>query len=164
MGIHLEPADYRIRITRAGPECAVRLDYLELVFDHVAPDRIFDLEAGAVSDTTVELTWTVPGDDGTEGTAAKYDIRYHTEVITEENWGEAVTVDGADPPGGSGTNDAFVVDALEPSTDYYFCIKTRDELFNWSPMSNVLSVRTKDPVPTRRETWGKLKWQFADGR
>jgi hypothetical protein len=160
----LEPQDYLIRITRAGPACYVRLDCLDLILDYVAPDRIADLESGAVSDTTVELTWTTPGDDGGDGTAAEYDIRFHTETITEENWDSATLIAGIGEPGVPGTNGSVVIDGLEPSTDYYFGIRTRDEVFNWSEISNILHVKTNDPVSVRRESWGKLKWQFREGR
>ncbi|MBK8550248.1 MAG: hypothetical protein IPL53_03985 [Ignavibacteria bacterium] len=46
------------------------------VFDNTPPAPITDLEAISGGLNTVKLQWTSTGDDGFEGEAFKYDIRY----------------------------------------------------------------------------------------
>lgn len=88
------------------------------------------------------LHWTAPGDDGTVGRAAEYDIRYSTELITENNWSMAGSVSGEPVPSVSGTPEQYTVEGLDPGTEYYFAIKAADEVPNWSLLSNVISYTT----------------------
>ena len=46
--------------------------------DTTAPAAVADLAAGIPTTSSLTLTWTAPGDDGTTGTATSYDIRYRT--------------------------------------------------------------------------------------
>ncbi len=91
---------------------------------------------------SVTLTWTAPGDDGDEGTATLYDIRYSTSPIDESNWDDATQVEDEPAPQSAGSAESFTVTGLYPSTTYYFAIKTADEVPNWSTISNVVSVST----------------------
>ena len=47
--------------------------------------------AAGITATSVSLTWRAPGDDGSIGTATRYDIRYATWPITKSNWAGAQT-------------------------------------------------------------------------
>ncbi len=94
------------------------------------------------SSTTITITWTAPGDDGIEGTASQYDIRYSTSTITEANWDQASQVTGEPSPQPAGSQESFTVTELEPNTTYYFAIKTVDEALNWSGLSNNASGTT----------------------
>ena len=51
--------------------------------DTAAPANVTDLAVLTSTASSATLTWTCPGDDGSNGTASEYDIRYLTEVITE---------------------------------------------------------------------------------
>lgn len=104
------------------------------------PSPITDLTAGAISDNEYQLTWTAPGDDGKLGQASAYDIRYSTNEITGGNWPGATRVDGEPSPGPPGEKDSFVVYIADPvpGENYYFAIKTADEVPNWSTLSNVV--------------------------
>lgn len=96
---------------------------------------------------TVTLTWTAPGDDGNQGTAAVYDIRYSSEPIDEGNWDLATEVEGEPAPQPAGSAESFVVTGLQANTTYYFALKAADEVPNWSALSNVVEVTTPDIVP-----------------
>jgi hypothetical protein len=50
-------------------------------------------------------------------------------------------------PDSAGTDQICVVLSLQPSTKYYFGLKTVDEAGNWSVLSNVVSAETDDLVP-----------------
>ena len=91
----------------------------------------------ATSSTSVELSWTAPGNNGNYGTAAQYDIRYSTSMITEWNWDRAIQLEGEPTPQPAGSRESFVVTGLNGNTTYYFAIKTADEVPNWSGLSNV---------------------------
>jgi hypothetical protein len=97
--------------------------------------------AGAAPATgSVTLSWTAPGDDGAVGRATAYSLRYSLAPITEANFGAAAQATGLPVPAPSGTTETFTVNGLVPNTTYFFAIKTRDEAFNWSAISNVVSL------------------------
>lgn len=100
--------------------------------------------AGETQAYFVRLYWTAPGDDGSFGRASHYDIRYSESIITENNWHTATRVDFVPTPGFSGQPQYFVVSDLDPATSYYFAIRTADDLFNWSPLSNVVQKTTPE--------------------
>ncbi len=107
------------------------------------PTSIFaSLAAPSATPNSVTLTWTAPGDDGSQGTAATYDVRYSTSTITEANWNAATQATNEPVPQIAGTTETFTIDGLNASTTYYFAIKTADEIPNWSPISNVVNVST----------------------
>ncbi len=106
------------------------------------PANIASLATGAVTNSSVLLTWTAPGDDGNTGTASQYDVRYSTSPITAANFGSATTVTGEPTPSAAGAADSFVVTGLNAETEYYFAVKTADEVPNWSGISNVVSATT----------------------
>ena len=104
--------------------------------DIIPPASVTDLTTSSPTSNSITLTWTAPGDDGSTGTASQYDIRYSTAVITDNNWDSASQVTGEPAPQIAGTNQSFTVTGLNPSTTYYFAIKTADEVANWSIISN----------------------------
>lgn len=91
---------------------------------------------------SVVLTWTAPGDNGGRGKASLYDIRYLTNPLTIANWSGAICVYGELKPKSAGSAEWFRVTGLEPSTAYYFAIKTADEIPNWSAQSNIITKAT----------------------
>ncbi|PWB76164.1 hypothetical protein C3F09_01035 [candidate division GN15 bacterium] len=108
----------------------------------VAPAAIANLGASNETATSVTLSWTAPGDDGSTGTATTYDIRYSTALITAANFNSAAQVTGAPAPKVAGSAESFVVTGLASSTMFYFAIKTADEVPNWSAISNVTNRTT----------------------
>ena len=119
--------------------------------DTTPPAAVNDLVAINPSWNSVTLTWTAPGDDGRTGTAARYDIRYSAnKPLTEEIWPSAAQAAGENPPKPAGSADTFVVTGLNPTTSYYFALKTADTEGNWSAKSIIASAPTTarpDDVP-----------------
>ncbi|MDD4890730.1 MAG: hypothetical protein PHU85_12470 [Phycisphaerae bacterium] len=116
--------------------------------DKQAPAAIKDL-AGKPVDGGVELTWTAPGDDGDKGTAAVYQIKYDDLPLVEQaNGGKessfwaANNVPDEPKPAAAGAKQTYTAKGLKAGT-YHFAIKTRDEVNNESPISNVVSVEVK---------------------
>jgi parallel beta-helix repeat protein len=119
----------------------------------IPPDAI-TLSAGAITTTSVQLTWTAVADndsDPASGPASEYDIRYSTGAgpITDPGtWSTATQVTGEPAPQVFGSVESFTVAGLLPDTTYYFAVKVRDKIPNWSPLSNSLLATTLTPDTT----------------
>jgi len=105
--------------------------------DTKPPAEITDLATTDPKAHSLVLTWTAPGDDGNEWQAELYDIRYSTSEINDGNWDDARKCTGEPIPKPAGEPEVFTVTGLSPETTYYFAMKTTDELYNWSGLSNV---------------------------
>ena len=98
--------------------------------------------------SSITLEWTAPGDDGTEGTASVYDVRYSLEPITDANFLSAARVMTVPKPAASGARQRLKVEGLLPDRPYFFGLKTMDEAGNWSALSNVVVRTSPDPNKT----------------
>jgi len=105
-----------------------------VIDDFTPPAAIDDLSASAGN--SIDLEWSAPGDDGSNGKASEYIIRYNTEEITEANWDGSWDVDDEPPPSPAGTAESMTIDMPYPGLTYYFAIKTQDEVPNTSNISN----------------------------
>jgi len=113
--------------------------------DTTAPADVSELSASTGAGTSIDLSWTAPGDDGTTGTATTYDVRYSTSTINAGNWAAATQASGEPSPSVAGSSESMTVNGLSSSTTYYFAIKTSDEVLNESGLSNVDSATTATP-------------------
>ncbi|MDG0810117.1 fibronectin type III domain-containing protein [Cohnella rhizosphaerae] len=127
----------------------VELEVYANTGDTTAPGTIANLSASGTTWKSTNLSWTAPGDDGTTGTAASYDIRYYTSSITENNWNDAVQLTNEPAPAPAGTTHTLAVTGLPAGTALYFAMRTFDETSNASALSNVVLVTTaaNDPTP-----------------
>lgn len=103
-----------------------------------------------VTHNSITLHWTTPGDDGMSGTAAEFDLRYSTSPITAGNFASAARWTSVPAPAAPGTRQNATITGLQPSTTYYFAIKTADEVPNWSGLSNVFQRTTLDAPDVER--------------
>jgi flagellar hook capping protein FlgD len=90
----------------------------------------------------VTLEWTAPGDNGTTGEAALYDIRYSKRPITAANF-EQATRALMKRAHAAGARERCRFGGLEASGDYYFAVKTVDHHGNWSQVSNLAVLRSR---------------------
>lgn len=126
--------------------------------DHNPPSTIADLAVETVTDSSVTLSWTAPGDDQTTGTVAFYDLRYASIDLTTAVWDSAIQVLDEPAPQAAGAAEQFTVGALEPSSTYWFALKTADESDNWSALSNVVQGTTQAmPSTTWLKTYGTVE-------
>jgi hypothetical protein len=95
---------------------------------------------------SVLLRWTAPGDDGSSGQAAVYDIRY--APAASFNWSSAMQVEGAPAPKSAGSAESLLITGLKPETTYAFALRTRDESGNWSSVSNIAVATTEKAQDT----------------
>jgi len=120
---------------------------VSLISDTMPPAAVTNLAAGSPTSSSLTLTWTAPGDDGSSGTATQYDIRYSTSSINEGNWASATPATGEPTPLPAGTPQTCTISGLNANTSYYFALKTADEVPNWSDISNSPN-RTTSSAPS----------------
>lgn len=92
----------------------------------------------------VILTWTSPGDDGSDGTAMEYIIKYSmSPIITQDDFDDASLVPGpptSQPspiPQPSGNTETFVLtNTLTAGLTYYFAIEAKDEVGQQAALSS----------------------------
>jgi hypothetical protein len=111
--------------------------------DVAPPAAITDLLLVRATETGATLTWTAPGDDGGEGRAATYDLRYSLGALPA-GWDSATVVEGLAPPRPAGQADTARVTGLTPDRTYTFALRSMDDAGNASDLSNVVSAETND--------------------
>jgi hypothetical protein len=88
----------------------------------------------------VILRWTAPGDDGRVGRATGYEVRYHPvafgPIDTESEWQAASRAHDLPFPSLAGSKDSAMILGLTPGAGYYFALKTYDDAYNYSELSN----------------------------
>lgn len=111
-------------------------------FDPPAP--VEDLAVIASSATSALLRWTAPGDDGHQGRADHYDLRYAVgDIVTEEDFQAATPVPHVPRPARAGTEETLAELDLQPGTPYAFALRVFDDAGNASPLSNVVTLTTE---------------------
>ncbi|MBI1935714.1 S8 family serine peptidase [Candidatus Woesearchaeota archaeon] len=113
--------------------------------DIIAPGAITDLSAANISLTSVALQWTATGDDGSAGTASRYDLRYSQSPIDAISFESATKVANLTKPKPAGSAESFRVTGLYSSTAYYFALRAEDNVGNSGQISNMASATTKEP-------------------
>ncbi|MDP6156996.1 MAG: hypothetical protein QF682_12805, partial [Candidatus Thermoplasmatota archaeon] len=117
--------------------------------DHDPPGIISDLSAEpGDGDGEIDLLWTAPGDDGVEGKADRYIIKYSKDRIrTIWDYYSADEVPNNDElpaPNHPGSRESFTVTGLDRSVFYYFGIKTIDNWDNVGPLSIIANAMATD--------------------
>jgi galactose oxidase-like protein len=115
--------------------------------DTDSPPRVNDLYVDIVGPNEIWLAWSAPGDDRDPALGA-YDVRYSASPIASE-----LAFDGATPVGGQyappvpgphGSGQSCAKLGLSSCTPYYFALKTRDGVFNWSLKATLAASTTCD--------------------
>lgn len=109
--------------------------------DQTPPARPVDLVQHAGGAASVTVAWSLAGDDTIYGSAASYDVRYHTEPLTPANWAAAVPVSG---PAGTHPNPAkrtLEISGLAAGVAVHVGVKAIDDAGNTSALSNVITVQ-----------------------
>ncbi len=113
-----------------------------------SPAAVTDLIAcsSCITRDSVQLNWTATGEDGTSGTATRYDLRYSTSDITDmASFNAAMPITGLSVPQPAGSNEVFIITGLTADTTYNFAIVVYDAASQPSDLSNVAVATTKPP-------------------
>ena len=129
--------------------------------DASRPGRVMDLAAEKMMKREepkgVKLTWTAPGDDGYQGQALCYEIRFLNRPIDEESWRDAIPLERDKPmPAGVGSLQEYIVEGVpfaspKDGTTFYFALQSRDEAGNFSVISNLTSISYGEEVEPQEE-------------
>jgi subtilisin family serine protease len=131
--------------------------------DETPPGPIDDLIVESSTSNSVLLRWTATGDDGEEGTAAAYDLRYATQPTDEFSFASAVRVTGTSPPQSAGSVERMEVFGLDPDTTYYFAARAIDEWDNRGSLGSVVSGTTL-PAPALASAPASFDLQLFTGQ
>ncbi len=116
--------------------------------DVIPPGQVTDLAATSPTQQAVVLAWSAPGNDGYVGSAAAYDVRWSTQMITAATFAAASVASGPPTPGVAGTPQSLTVSGLPSGTACYFALKARDAAGNWSSLSSVaMATPVGDTAP-----------------
>jgi|GEM_PF-2862238 len=114
--------------------------------DTAAPGDIGSLAVSNPTISSIDLSWTAPGDNGDTGTAASYDVRYSTSIISDDNWASGTQAMGEPTPQVAGSVELMTISDLSQGTIYYFGIKTMDGVGNESGLSYVVTGTTNSCI------------------
>jgi hypothetical protein len=90
----------------------------------------------------VDLTWTAPGNDGTNGAALAYALCYaEGEILDETDWANADSLRLSIVPAPYGTPEQASVQLPIPGTLYHFALRARDEAGQLGELSNPTAAR-----------------------
>lgn len=152
LSINQEGTDYQLVASAAGLTAATSAVFS--ITDNLAP-AVAVISAVPVSDSSVRVSWTAVGDDGTLGTASSYDLRYATTDITTEAEFNAATPVSTSAPQAPGSSEAAVVTGLDLRVDHYFVLKVQDGAGNFSVSLSVkvagdpcIGVTCTPPAPS----------------
>lgn len=115
------------------------------LYDTVPPAAISNLAVQRINSTTVTLTWTATGHNGTVGCAFSYDIRYSVDNF---DWNSATRVANPPLPAVSGTVQSMTISGLTEGPSYHLAIVVSDEVPNSSTVSNVAVLASEVPTLT----------------
>lgn len=128
------------RLTNSGTYVVL----CNLSSDTTPPDAISDLSAmTGPNPWAIQLRWTATGDDGTNGTASVYDLRYGTSVYEGQEWTHANRRILAKSPQPAGAAEEVTLTLPSPDADYWFAIRACDEAGNYSDFSSGVVARAE---------------------
>lgn len=99
---------------------------------------IHDLASIQQSDSSITLSWTIPGNSSVF--TESYDMRFSDSgiVLSYPTWERYDSVSFSNPPGQYGTRDTIEVAGLSSNTPYWFNIRTISNQHGYSDFSNVV--------------------------
>ncbi len=111
--------------------------------DSIPPAAIVDLTIDSTTSFTISLSWAATGDDGMDGRASSYDVRFSVlPIITEADWAASARLIGEPSPAPPGQRQSMTVTGLIPNRRFYFAARAGDEIVNWSSLEQFAAATT----------------------
>jgi len=136
----------------------------EITGDVVPPAAIGDLSVTDSSATSLAVAWTAVGDDSAAGLAARYDLRYATEPVTDATWDGASQVPEEPSPAAAGSPQEMRVGGLAPGMTYWLAIRAFDEADNGSALGPAATGTTAEALAAGFGRPLGLQWDAAEER
>lgn len=109
--------------------------------DIFPPEAVTDLEVKCQDDEAI-LEWNAPSDPDTPQEMLVYEIRYHKEPFSEDDWEDGTLARSIPEVSIPGDDESIIIKDLNYGTDYHFGLMTSDTK-NQSPLSNTVSCTTE---------------------
>ena len=110
----------------------------------------------SISDLT--MSWTASGDDGTDGFAARYELRYNEKPIDDSNWSESTLI-GFEIQSFGTEKIVASISGLDFETKGYLAVRAFDNVGNASNLSESVYFELK-PIQTIFTNTGTVKAGF----
>ena len=108
--------------------------------DFIKPPLINDLQIEAIDLNKISISWTAPSNSQDTLLVAWYDLRYHTDTLTESNWLDAHRVNpNISQPGEPESLQTFDIVGLYADIKYYIAIRVSDYYGRRGAISNVVT-------------------------
>jgi hypothetical protein len=116
----------------------------EIEMDDLPPDAPADGEVLDVTSGTARVAFREPGDDGTIGAVAGYELRYRAgTMITEENFLDSSPAAVTILPEDGGILQEAELTGLLPQTRYYIGVRAYDNCKNYGPLAVIEATTTE---------------------
>jgi hypothetical protein len=102
------------------------------------------LSGNLVFASCATLSFWAPGDDGTNGRAHHYELRFSTYALNKWNWEGGELADNLPAPATAGVRQELIVANLEAQTVYYFALQAVDDAGNRSVVRFFGPILTPD--------------------
>ncbi len=118
--------------------------FFAAIFIHFQPSAMAGVDPMLYLDgSTLMICWSATGDDGLNGKAAGYDLRYSMAppgADTAAWWEQCQQVTDEPEPAWPGERQCYTIENIQEGSQYYFAIKVFDEAGNTSAISNIAST------------------------
>jgi hypothetical protein len=127
----------------------------QVELDVMVPDAPGQLHPTTIGGTKATLEFIEPGDDGSIGRVASYEVRIRANAeMTADNYADSIVVVADVTPAGSGQLAKLDLSGLLPETDYWIGVRANDNCGNQSPIT-IAKLTTAD-----RQV-GEVDWCFV---